>query len=507
MYIVLLNDDSEMILRRLSILFYMVLFVVCHLMANESDYNILFIQSYTPKTLWNNETLQGLKDGIADEGVSANITTEYLDADYWNYSSEKEIMKRFCQHAQARGTDLIITNSDEAFHALMNCGDSLPYQIPVVFMGIKYPNEELILSLDNVSGYTSKSDFLPLLEEARLLFPNKHEVVCVMDSSFLASKGAAELENTWNVFSKQYPYYRLHILNTQSESIHRIITSICYENNARNCVVLIPKWSPFLKFIGKNSKAPFFTCQNISLTNGVLCAYDAQQSQMAYHVGVQAAKILKGNPSSVFGVKDAESDFNYDYKQLDYFGVNKRSINKGVIMNEPYWEKYRILFVLLNTILIILLITVIIALIRLNKKESLKRVYTHNRLLEQNYLVNQRNELDDLFQSINNALVAYDTNCKIRFVNKALLRMLKISHDRGVRTFEGLNGASLFDIYSCDKEILNEVIETVIKEGHSLTLPPDSFLKGFQTNIYFPVSGVFTPIRSKGKITGVALSL
>ena len=126
-------------------------------------------------------------------------------------------MKRFCQHAQARGTDLIITNSDEAFHALMNCGDSLPYQIPVVFMGIKYPNEELILSLDNVSGYTSKSDFLPLLEEARLLFPNKHEVVCVMDSSFLASKGAAELENTWNVFSKQYPYYRRHILNTQSE--------------------------------------------------------------------------------------------------------------------------------------------------------------------------------------------------------------------------------------------------------------------------------------------------
>ena len=495
-----------MILKRVILLFYMLLFLVCQLMANEADYNILLIQSYTPKTPWNNETLQGLKEGLAAEDVHANITTEYLDADYWSYSSEKEIMRRFCQRAKARGTDLIITNSDEAFHTLMSCGDSLPYQIPVVFMGIKYPDEALIATLNNVSGFTSKAEFLPLLDEAHLLFPDRHEIVCVMDSSFLASKGAIELKNTWKTFSEQYPYYRLRFLNTQGVSVHRIITSICYENNAHNSVVLIPKWSPFLTFIGKNSKAPFFSCQNISLTNGVLCAYDDQPLEVAYDVGIEAAKILKGASPSTFGVKDSKADFNYDYKQLDYFGVDKRSVNKGIIINEPYWEKYRILFILLNTILIILLVTVIIWLIRLNKKESIKRLHAQTRLLEQNYLVTQRDEFDNIFHSIRDAVVTYDTDGKIHFANKALLKMLHLPFDRSTRSYEGLAAGTLFHIYSNGKEILIDALERVINEGRSITLPPDSFVKEVRNDNYFPVSGDLVPIRTNGKTTGVALS-
>lgn len=62
-----------------------------------------------------------------------NITTEYLDADFWTFRSEKVIMHRFCERARERKTDLIVTASDEAFYTLFACGDSLPLQIPVVF--------------------------------------------------------------------------------------------------------------------------------------------------------------------------------------------------------------------------------------------------------------------------------------------------------------------------------------------------------------------------------------
>ena len=85
-------------------------------------------------------------------GVKANITTEYLNADYWSFASECFIMRRICERARQRKTDLIVTSSDEAFFTLTHCGDSLPYQIPVVVSGIKYPDERVFERMPNVSA-------------------------------------------------------------------------------------------------------------------------------------------------------------------------------------------------------------------------------------------------------------------------------------------------------------------------------------------------------------------
>lgn len=88
---------------------------------------------------------------------------------------------RTCQTAE---NGLIVTSSDEAFFTLTHCGDSLPYQIPVVVSGIKYPDRKLFDRMPNVSGFTSVTDFNVLLEEAIRLFPARKEIVCLSDSSF-----------------------------------------------------------------------------------------------------------------------------------------------------------------------------------------------------------------------------------------------------------------------------------------------------------------------------------
>ena len=118
--------------------------------AAERIYNVLFVQSYAPETPWHNDLVRGLKDGFGESGLKVNITTEFLDANFWTYQSEKLIMRRFCERARERGTDLIVTVSDEAFHTLLTCGDSLALQLPVVFFNIKYPEGSLIDSLPNV---------------------------------------------------------------------------------------------------------------------------------------------------------------------------------------------------------------------------------------------------------------------------------------------------------------------------------------------------------------------
>ena len=47
-----------------------------------------------------------LENGLDKGGVKANITTEYLNADYWSFASECFIMRRICERARQRKTGL-----------------------------------------------------------------------------------------------------------------------------------------------------------------------------------------------------------------------------------------------------------------------------------------------------------------------------------------------------------------------------------------------------------------
>lgn len=226
------------------------------LSATERTYNVLFIQSYTKNTPWHSLLTENLENGLDKGGVKANITTEYLNADYWSFASECFIMRRICERARQRKTDLIVTSSDEAFFTLTHCGDSLPYQIPVVVSGIKYPDERVFERMPNVSGYVSKTDFDVLLDAAVRMFPSRRELVCLSDSSFLSLKGVKAVEESWERIKSNYPEHELKVLNVQAKSLNSIITSICYDYNAYKHIVIAPKWIPFLSL---KLKAPVFT--------------------------------------------------------------------------------------------------------------------------------------------------------------------------------------------------------------------------------------------------------
>ena len=271
------------------------------LSATERTYNVLFIQSYTKNTPWHSLLTENLENGLDKGGVKANITTEYLNADYWSFASECFIMRRICERARQRKTDLIVTSSDEAFFTLTHCGDSLPYQIPVVVSGIKYPDERVFERMPNVSGYVSKTDFDVLLDAAVRMFPSRRELVCLSDSSFLSLKGVKAVEESWERIKSNYPEHELKVLNVQAKSLNSIITSICYDYNAYKHIVIAPKWIPFLSL---KLKAPVFTSQNLAMTNGVLCVYDAVPGEDAFAAGRQAASILKGKSPASLEVKD-----------------------------------------------------------------------------------------------------------------------------------------------------------------------------------------------------------
>lgn len=492
--------------RRYYLLFFSLIAFAFELMASGRSYDVLFIQSCNSHTIWNNELIRGTKKGLSEDGVKANVTVEYLDANYWTYNSEKIIMRRICERARARGTNLIMTAGDEAFHTLFTCGDSLPQQVPVVFFGIKYPDDKLIDSLPNVTGFTANPDYTAMLKQAKQIFPTRTEVVCVNDNSILSRKGFEDFRQEYKAFVKDNPAYRLSVYNAQTETTDQIISSICYPHNDSGRIVFIPKWSPFMSFLGKNSKAPFFSCQNVALMNGVFCAYDVDAYQSACMAGARAGKVLRGSDPKGLGVTEVASEFVYDYKQLDFFNVSSYRVKPGIIVNEPFREKYQLLFALLYLFVLALLILVVVRLVRTNRRELRRRMHAQTRLLVQNRLVAQRDEFDNIFHSIRDGLVTYDTDLRVHFTNRAFVQMLHLPPGEKARPYEGTSAGSLFKIYNNGEELLRRMLKRVIAEERSIVIPEGSFMQEVHSGNYFQVSGEMVPIRAHGKITGVALS-
>lgn len=474
------------------------------LSAAERTYNILFIQSYTKHTPWHNQLTAGLKEGLERGGVKANIVTEYLNADYWNFNSERFIMRRICERARQRNTDLIVTSSDEAFFTLAHCGDSLAYQLPVVVSGIKFPDENLFGKMPNVAGYTSITDFEVLLEEAIRMFPMRKELACLSDSSFLSLKGVEEVETAWNRIKSKYPDHGLRTLNVQVQSMNSIITSICYDFNAYKYIVIAPKWIPFLSL---KLKAPVFTTQNLAMSNGVLCVYDAQPAEDTYAAGRKAASILKGKLPASLGVKDIGGKLLFDYKQLQFFHVDvNQAENRGIILNAPLAERYRIWFILFYSLVVGALVFLVVWLFRINRRESRRRIHAQTRLLIQHRLVEQRDEFDNIFCSIRDGLITYDTDMRIHFVNRSLMQMLGLSPEtHTARYYEGQMVGTIFSIFMNGENILQSMLKQVREEKKPLSIPEKAFMQENHQGTYFPVSGEVVPIFANEKMTGMAI--
>ena len=474
------------------------------LSAAENNYNVLFIQSYTNSASWHDNLIAGLQNGLEKGGVKADVVTEYLNADFWTFASECVIMRRICERARQRKTDLIVTSSDEAFFTLTHCGDSLPYQIPVVVSGIKYPDKKLFDRMPNVSGFTSKTDFNVLLEEAIRLFPARKEIVCLTDSSFLSSKGVEAVEDAWVAFKEKHPGYSLKKLNVQEKSLNTIITSICYDYHAYKHIVIAPKWIPFLSL---KLKAPVFANQNLAMTSGVLCVYDVEPAVDTYAAGVQAADILKGRSPDSFGVGDLDGKLLFDYKQLDFFHVDVESVEKrGTILNVPLMDRYRVWFILFYSVTVGALAFLVAWLYRSNRREARKRIHAQTRLLVQHRLVEQRDEFDKIFCSIRDGLITYDTDLRIHFVNRALVEMLGLSSDTYMaRSYEGQIAGSIFHIYMNGENILQTLLKQVIRDKKPVIIPEKAFMQENTKGAYFPVSGEVVPIFAKDKLTGMAI--
>ncbi len=473
--------------------------------AAEHTYNILLLQSYTRNTPGCTELTESLKEGLKAKGLKARVVTEYLNADYWTYSSECFIMRRICNRARERHTDLIVTAGDEAFYTLTHCGDSLPYQIPVVTTGIKFPDREFMETMPNVCGYTSEPDFEGLLRESIRLFPGRRCMACLSDSSFLSTKGVKAVKESWESIKSEYPDYNLIELNVQNKDMNLIVTSLCYDYNAYKYTIIAPKWIPFFNL---EFRAPIFSTQTQSMTRGVFSIFDVAAGEDCFQAANLVSEILRGRqtPASI-GIKQLDGYWMFFYDKLNEYQIPMERVeSNGVVLGIPFSKRYGFILVICYLLILAGLISLVIWLIHVNRQEYNKRMHAQARLLLQNHMVEQRNEFDNLLSSIRDGVITYDVDLRIHFANNSLLQMLGVPYEENQnRIYEGQVAGSLVGIILNGEDLLLDMLKQVRSEKKPIRIPEKAFMRETSSGHYFPVSGEVAPIFAQGKLTGMAI--
>lgn len=489
----------------------LVLFIVGFfpVLAAKQTYNILFIQSYTERDTWARELNEGLMKGFEEQGISVNITTEYLNSRYWRVVGEEEIMRRICKRAKDRGTDLIVTSNDEALYTLLTCGDPLPATVPIVFTGIQFPNYKLLRSYPNATGTIAKPGYDKLLNTIKEVFPNRKRVVILSEETTLARWGLQAFKEEWRSFISENGGYSIKEYNVTFDPLTDIVSETQLSRDISNSVIIVPYWGLFMPSIAKVSKAPTFSTNGSALMQGGFCVVAPSPLEETREATRRAAKILSGTDPASLEIKESINRQIYDYKQLQFFRVKKDRIPKnGIVINQPYMEKYGIWFAILYAFILGLLILLIVRLVAANRRESRRRMHAQTKLLIQERMVAQRNEFDNVFHSIRDSVVTYDMDYRIHFVNRATLDSLDLSlPDKAEsRPYEGQLMGSIGVFLNKGESILPELLKKVAKEGESVMIPENTFLQAVHSKRYFPVSGEIVPLHANGKQTGMVLS-
>ncbi|MCH5247387.1 MAG: response regulator [Muribaculaceae bacterium] len=474
------------------------------LSAADSDrINVLFIQSYGKSNSWSDKMTEALASSISDAGYKPNISVEYLNANLWSQEDKESVMRNFLRRGFQNGTNVIVTEGDEAFNTYYDAGGPEILDVPLVFFDVQYPYQHRMQNLSGATGLTSEKNYETFLRESIKTFPDRKEFMFVHSND---SNSTIAFENTmsaWRKLSSKYPGYRFHEFNTQRRDLESLITLITDPDNIKRYILIVPKSSAVFAL---KPQAPVYSFD--SADTEVLAYYDVSPIESASQAGDMVSMLAGGATTGELTVRNIEPKMYYDYNELKKFNADIKSVEErpGNVVNYEFISRYRQEVIIGAIVMFVLLILLLVYLLSSLRNQSNRRRVAERDVEISKQLVKQRDEYDQLFSSITSGLVRLDENMKINFVNKAFVEMLGLNYDEEtIHMFEGVPCDDVLHIFVNSKDVLDQLLVEVVETKSFVPFPDGSYMYHRVSNTYFPVRGELVPFIQDGIVKGVII--
>ena len=454
---------QKRILEILLLLTLYLTFYSCTLLDHnnrEKSYTILVLYSYSPdKAHWVNALRKGIHDCLADNQIQADVRDTYLEqtSDPSDTTASITALRLLLDSLSLTPPDLIITNGDNATHALLSTRHPLVKSTPVVFSGINYLPKEYLTQYKNATGQLTTPDFRETQRLASQLMgfrQNQRNLVDGSPAGIFAMKeisrqfqtdtsASAILGPVWQPLAPDSTMgwkenvYLLREGDPFSPGKYMISIKLIDDSkgsllfaqlrNINQNYYTTACWNEFAGIIVEGRTAPFFSVTNEGFGKGYIGGYFTPSRKQTYRAMNTGIQILKGKSPSSIEISTSPKEYHFDWQALQYWDIPlDRLPANSTIINWPFEERYKTGIYIASVIICLIILYALIALAKLSKQETLRKRHSKHMLkIEEQRLMTT-------VDSLKEAIIAIDGNYRVLRINKTARTLLNLPDEMNV---------------------------------------------------------------------------
>lgn len=516
---------QKRILEILLLLTLYLTFYSCTLLDHnnrEKSYTILVLYSYSPdKAHWVNALRKGIHDCLADNQIKADVRDTYLEqtSDPSDTTASITALRLLLDSLSLTPPDLIITNGDNATHALLSTRHPLVKSTPVVFSGINYLPKEYLTQYKNATGQLTTPDFRETQRLASQLMgfrQNQRNLVDGSPAGIFAMKeisrqfqtdtsASAILGPVWQPLAPDSTMgwkENVYLLREGDPfSPGKYMISIKLIDDSKGSLLFAQLrnidqnyyttacWNEFAGIIVEGRTAPFFSVTNEGFGKGYIGGYFTPSRKQTYRAMNTGIQILKGKSPSSIEISTSPKEYHFDWQALQYWDIPlDRLPANSTIINWPFEERYKTGIYIASVIICLIILYALIALAKLSKQETLRKRHSKHMLkIEEQRLMTT-------VDSLKEAIIAIDGNYRVLRINKTARTLLNLPDEMNVLNVD-VN--TLCNISSKNTpSYLKQNIDIALQTGKPQWSDRLTYLVTSNQHT-FPISVSITPIKQK----------
>lgn len=352
----------------------------------KADAHVLILNSYHPQYLWTQQLVEGAIGELTRVVPPENIHVEYMDSR--RFSDDDEHLRRtlyLFEHAyQKFKPDLILTSDDAALNFIVDYGQTLFADIPVVFAGVNVLDKQKLADFPHITGIKEGMEIGGNLQLIRQLQPDINKIYILGDSTGLGremANKALEYREQWlansdtaNIELEVLTDYSMAQFRQQSGKFDQqtaILILAIHQDNSGHYF----SYEYDLPLLTKASNAPVYGMWGggLIINHGAVGGMLNNPLEHGTSAAKMAVSILNG--TSVRSVPIQERSLfepHFNYHQLQRFAIDESSLpatSKVVFKPTTFYQRHAI--VVNVTLVIFALLNVIILLLSRNLKQRI----------------------------------------------------------------------------------------------------------------------------------------
>lgn len=304
--------------------------------------NVLILNSYHQGYKWTDDETRGIIDGLSQQKDSTKLYIEYMGTKLVSTQHYfDQLRETYREKYRTTVFSVIIVTDNDAFDFVRKYRNDMFGQVPVVFAGINWFQDDDLRGHAGYTGVNEDADIAATFDLMLKLHPQTSHIFVVMDTT---TTGRIVYDKVQEIMPRYQGRVTFSILQDMPmETILKTVSEA--PDNSLVLLTIFQKDSTgvFFEFsesagaLASSSRVPVYGIWDFNLGYGIVGGMLTSGYAQGSSAASLAQRILNGeSPASIPVLKKSPNHYMFDYQQLVRFNIDKAGIPDGsTIVNEP----------------------------------------------------------------------------------------------------------------------------------------------------------------------------